>query len=511
MLNQIRMTLMAALLVAVCCDAAVAQRVFNSSRGRTTGTSNFNTGAGSRWGSPATSGFGSSSNRPNSSPEWNLRPTYNSSRSVTPRYDASSFARGRSLSYSSAPRSSRSYSVNPGQVHYYHGLNHAHLHPYDQARFINGLPLQYSHGGVFIGGGLFNPPTIIAPPIVLPFGGVNSSFLPPVNQLAPVPSTVQMPFVQNQQLPQPVPQFIPQPANNAGGQMFSQKIPADESPIVSEFGEPAVDTQMAVAAADRIRSLRYQTSGDSAFRKQDYSSAVVFYKTAAETAPSRRAPWIRLAWANVALQQYDDAVAGLKSALTVNEDPINSWIAGDDLYGNNFSTDGNRHSDQIWEWLQQRPNSTDRLMLVAGFQQMRGYSGIAGELLEAAAATGLEPSAVETMRDVFNSAPLRQPVDPVDQPAMRTPAPSTPTARATPRPDEPGIRMRGRELLSPSTDTAADLPQLELPPTIGEAQPLPSNTVLPEEVQQPQEAKNLPLVPEVSGVSPMPLRIPVSK
>ena len=498
MLNRIRLAWVAALFASVCCDAVVAQRVFNSSRGRdpmggrTTGSSSFNAGGGSRWGSPATSGFGSSSSRPNSSPEWNLRPTYNSSRSVTPRYDAASFARGRSLSYSSAPRSSHAYSVYPGQVHYYHGLNHVHLHPYDQARIFNGLPLQYSYGGGYVA-----PPTIIAPPIVIPFGGVNSSFLPPAIPVAPLPSTLQIGVIQNQQLSQPVP---PAP-NSVDGQVLSQKPPADEAVIVDEFGGPTVDTQIAVAAADRIRSLRYQTSGDAAFRKQDYASAVVFYQTSAETAPSRRAPWIRLAWANVAMQKFEDAVVGLKSALTVDEEPTNSWVAGKDLYGNHFTTDGDRHSDQIWEWLQQRPNSSDRLMLVAGFQQMRGYSGIANELLEAAAAIGLESSAVESVRDLV-SDDFREQTNPVE---ASTPAPHS-KPLTLPAAEEPGIRMRGRELLLPSTNAPVDLQ-----PTVGDPEALPSNTNLPEEAQQLQEAKTIPLVPEVSGDIPRSLAIPVSK
>lgn len=507
-MHRIQSTLTALLLVAVCCDIAMAQKVFNNSRagkplgGRTTGTYSFNTGGGSRWGSPATSGFGSTSRRPNSSPKWNLRPTYNSSRSVTPRYDASSFARGRSLSYSSAPRSSRAYSIRPSPVYYGNGLNHVHLHPYDQARFFNGLPLQYSFGQNF---GFVAPPTIIAPPIVIPFGGVTSSFLPPQPDFAPHPSTLQNPLPQSQAVPQNSAANYP-PTQN--GEVLSQKIPADESPIVDEFGGPNVDTRMKVAAADRIRSLRYQTSGDAAFRKQDYGSATAFFKAAAETAPGRRAPWIRLAWSNIAEQNYADSVVSLKTALAVDDDVANSWIAGRDLYGSHFATNGDRHSDQVWSWLQQRPNSTDRLLLVAGFQQMRGYSGMAREMLEAAAATGLDLGSVQAMREIANDQ-RRQPADPVDNISPALPrefmADDVPK-RPVPQVDDTGIRMRGRELLPP-----VDAQPKIIQPPVGDPQPLPTDAAMPEESESSQDARSIPLVPEVSGILPMSLKIPVNK
>ena len=230
----------------------------------------------------------------------------------------------------------------------------------------------------------------------------------------------------------------------------------------------------------RAIRIRYQTSGDSAFRKLDYASAEVFYRTAGKTASERRAPWLRLAWSQVAQQRYSDAVGSLKTALALEDDPTNSWIDGEDLYGRQSFVHSSKHNDQLWSWLQQRPNSTDRLLLAAGFQQLRGYSGVANELLSAAASTGLERTLIEAFREVVDDQ-LQQDVDA----AVR---PETQPVKAI---DDGGIRMKGTEVLP--------LPEVGLPEPVGREQL--SELDLP-------ETKKLELQPLTEPILPDPLSIP---
>ena len=354
-------------------------------------------------------------------------------------------------------------------MQYHSGYGHHHVQYYGNLGAINnGYIPGYSNGW-----GYPAPIGIIAPPIVIPIPGNTTNFLPPAmpfqTQIAPPPSIISTPAAS-----QPV---LPLEQN---GEAVSQKLPADETPIVNEFGRAVILPFSDVSPADRIRSLRYQTSGDSAFRKLDYASAEVFYRTAGKTASGRRAPWLRLAWSQVAQQRYSDAVGSLKTALALEDDPTNSWIDGEDLYGRQSFVHSSKHNDQLWSWLQQRPNSTDRLLLAAGFQQLRGYSGVANELLSAAASTGLERTLIEAFREVVDDQ-LQQDVDA----AVR---PETQPVKAI---DDGGIRMKGTEVLP--------LPEVGLPEPVGREQL--SELDLP-------ETKKLELQPLTEPILPDPLSIP---
>ncbi len=79
------------------------------------------------------------------------------------------------------------------------------------------------------------------------------------------------------------------------------------------FTATAVEQKQA-SLAEKIQSLRYQASGDDAFRKGEYASADVFYHAAIEAAPTRRAPWLRLSIVQVAEGDFAEAAASLKAA-----------------------------------------------------------------------------------------------------------------------------------------------------------------------------------------------------
>lgn len=382
--------------------SASGQRVYSNSRAaasahpprQSTATGGFSTGrtSGTRWGIPG---------QPSAS-DWTLRPPVSSGRSSSTHGNSGPHShRSHGSIHYSVPLPSIQYSPYIGPLQYGNyggpviygapgygnfGYGHHGLSPYDRVRIQNGLPPGYSNNYAPYG-------AIATPPIIIPFGGVGSTFS---QAPAPLPqsSAQAPPGMLQHQLP-PVPEV--------GTETFSKKIATDERPVVNEFHvQRPIDAGAATSTVDRIRSLRYQTSGDSEFREQDFAAAATLYEAAAKTAPDRRAPWIRKAWAEVSLEHFDEAAASLKTAMLLSDDPTNSWIPGEQLYGSQFARDAALLNEPLLQWLQERPNSTDRLLLVAGFQQLQGYTGTARELINAALQKGLQRDIVDAFEEIIN-------------------------------------------------------------------------------------------------------------
>lgn len=388
---------------------AEAQRVFSNSRAaasahpprQSTATGGFSTGrtSGTRWGIPG---------QPSSS-DWTLRPPTSNRSSSTHRHSTPHHSRG-TIHYS-VPAPNIHYSPYHGPQYYGnyggpviygapgygYGYNSYGLSPYDQARIQNGLPSRYSNG--------YAPYSSIAtPPIIIPYGGTANTF-------SQSPAT----------LPQSAGNILP-PVPEAVEETYSKKIATDERPIANEFqAQPPAGFGVPASTVDRIRSLRYQTSGDSEFRQQEFAAAATLYEASAKTAADRRAPWIRKAWAAVSQQQFDEAARSLKLALQLTDDPTNSWIPGEQLYGQKFASDAASQNEPLWLWLQERPNSTDRLLLVAAFQQLQGYTGTARELINAALQKGLQQNIVDAFEQIINDR-AGDPVQPQKQvPGIKDP------------------------------------------------------------------------------------------
>lgn len=156
---------------------------------------------------------------------------------------------------------------------------------------------------------------------------------------------------------------------------------SDQVAVHDEFSVVPVEAQ-ASSLPDKVQSLRYQASGDDAFRRHDFPSAEVFYRTAFETAPERPASCLRLAFVSIAQQEFDEAAAWLKTGLDLPSDRTQAWIPWSQLYGRDGTTLMREHSDKLWDWVAERPLSTDRLLLAATFQKLREYDGTADELLQ---------------------------------------------------------------------------------------------------------------------------------
>ena len=282
-------------------------------------------------------------------------------------------------------------------------------------------------------------------------------------------------------------------AERQNGAVLSQPLQSDETPILNEFGDDykAIPEQQ-ISAVDRIKSLRYQTSGDQAFRQHDYESAEALYRAASDTAVVRRAPWLRLAWAQVALRKNSEALASLKTALHLRDDPTSSWVDGKDLFGVGFETNMVKLNEDLWKWLQAKPNSTDRLLLVAAFQQLRGYAGISQELTDAASRNGLDRELISALREisaannVAGAGPNQPPVDQAPQP-IDIPLPPVSSV------DDGGIRMIGGRVISPAETSDA---------AIGAPEPVLASEEFPA-TQSEASSKNLGPLPQVSPGLPL--------
>ena len=394
------------------------------------------------------------------------------------------------------------YGPGPGNS-YSDGLNYGLNNPY-----VYGLNYGFDPFGIYGYG--YNG--IYLPPIVLPYGSagvpwaIGTRPFPANDFAASSPSLLTTP-PQPMQLPQA--NTSPVLPNISGLDLqLSRPLAADEQGVVNEFGNTAsLASEKPVSTVERIQSLRYQTSGDDAFHRQEYDRAEVFYRTAVETAPGRQASWLRLTWSQVAQQRFPEAVASLKQALVLPDDPTSAWIPGKELYGTRINSDASLHNDELWNWLQQRPQSTDRLLLVSAFQQLRGNNGVARELLEAAAVKGLSQSLVKAMQDIAqdinapapgdlmpNGQPNGQPLPPVGDASRIGNMKITDGILSTDNAADDGIRLFGRNGV-PSTTTQPPLPSdVQKPPAVGAPQPL-SDGDNDEAIPVPVETTPQPLQP----------------
>lgn len=365
--------------------------------------------------------------------------------------------RGISLSYSNARGPSRNnhvhgYSAYPGYQRYSlrtfssYGVSSRHSYPgYTQIHpnvIVYGMPPLVTNYGAY--NGVY--PAIVAPPITIPYAGFSTTI--GVNS----PSVVTPSNVTPELLPPVAPALSVE-----NGDTNSKPMTVDEQSVVNEF-PAAIMAETNSPAADRIRSLRYETTGDGAFRRGDYSTAEAFYETAAETAPERRAAWLRLAWTQVATQQFDDAAVNLKQALAIETDSTFAWTSGDELYGQRINSDAVLENERLLKWLELRPNSTDRLLLASAFQSLVGRTGIARELLDYADRNGGEPKLIMALRQI------RKPQQSTEK------APGTAPEKILTIPDEEvraaphGIQIHGRDNQPVPSDSDSVGPPVPIAP-----------------------------------------------
>ena len=166
-----------------------------------------------------------------------------------------------------------------------------------------------------------------------------------------------------------------------------------DAPVINEFpANPRM--QKSVTISDRIQSLRYQATGDASFRQGDYASAEVYYRTAMQTAPKRKAPYLRMAIVLMVRQQFGKAASHLKTGLLIQDDPTRTWITAEELYWNDGVSLAQQHAKPLWRWIESKPLSGDRLLLGGVFQGLRGERETAEGFLQLALQHGTETAFV---------------------------------------------------------------------------------------------------------------------
>ncbi len=190
---------------------------------------------------------------------------------------------------------------------------------------------------------------------------------------------------------------VPQPAEPSDQPVLPDEPPlpvqADAVPVLNEFH--AVPREQKISSlAEKIHSLRYQASGDDAFRKSDYAAADMFYATAIKTAPDRRAPYLRMAMVRIAFGDFPVSTSYLKTGLAMESDASRPWFTAEELYGQKVAERARSHGAPLWNWLAERPMSADRLLLAGTFQKLRCYNKTADEMLVMASHSGPEATLV---------------------------------------------------------------------------------------------------------------------
>ena len=217
--------------------------------------------------------------------------------------------------------------------------------------------------------------------------------------------------------------------------------PDADLPLLNEFN-PSPRSDRVSTLSDKIQSLRHQSAGDDAFRHERYEEAVTFYQSAIDAAPDRRAPWIRIAFAQIAMKRFDLSVARLKTGLGMPDDAGRSWITGEELYGSEVASRARAHGLDLLNWLAERPTSADRLLLVGTFQQLRGHEEVASELLALSSHEGPEAAmAAAVTRLAHNDIGQRAAAH--DLAELRDDANKPPVAPASETRDPSGIYLNG--------------------------------------------------------------------
>lgn len=250
------------------------------------------------------------------------------------------------------------------------------------------------------------------------FGGINSSYTSAV--LAPAVLNVNlsmqpaapMGVAYNLTDPRLIDLIAPAPdaqipvqnaaANNLQPGDFD--APPSEIPLLNEFQAfPLVDSVSTLA--DKINSLRFQSTGDGAFRNENYEAAEAAYRAGIESAPDRRSLWFRMAFLMIAREDFPGAVQFLKTGLMMREDPTRSWVSAEELYGRRAADRTQKHAGKLWNWLAAQPLSSDRLLLAGTFQKFRGFGADAGELLDMASFDGPEAEYVAAVTAIADNDP----------------------------------------------------------------------------------------------------------
>lgn len=129
---------------------------------------------------------------------------------------------------------------------------------------------------------------------------------------------------------------------------------------------------------------RYVDFGDRYFRDQRYHTALLRYKKASKQSPDLAAAYFRQAWALVGLSKYDAAGRAIRKGLELQPDWPASGFRLAKLYGDN-NGQKQAHIDALAARVQERPNDSEALFVMATFLHFDGQGDQSREVFDQAA------------------------------------------------------------------------------------------------------------------------------
>lgn len=276
-------------------------------------------------------------------------------------------------------RSGRQHQHDHGHSHYGYGGNHfngGYGYGYGGGGYYGG----FSVGGPGVGlnqyvgpshwGPLINPPLYAFPPYG-GFGyGMNFGYAPSYGYgtaFSPGPA------LNNQ---------LMQDAYNNDWTRLSAEMAARAMRDVADPRQTAQAIPVPSSPEVKIKSLRYQSQGDEAFRNQEYNRAFERYRLAGVTAKDNGSAWVRAGYALVALGKYSQAAEHFKRGLAADPSIAVTGPAPEELYGDHLLA-WNSHLGGATLWVREDVRDSERVFLLGTLLYFKGDSR-APEFLERA-------------------------------------------------------------------------------------------------------------------------------
>lgn len=241
---------------------------------------------------------------------------------------------------------------------------------------------------------------------------VTNDGLPPRMKVTPGVEDLQLSPVPDETLP-PVDENRANGDDSEDNNNLPVPVPGDASraPVIDEF-PPIPVTQKKTSLQDRLHSIRQQAGGDEAFRNRDLKSAIDSYQSSIDSAPERRAPYLRMVFALLQQSKFPEAVSYLKTGLNLENDSTRAWITAKELHGGTATESIQSSSRRLWAWVTEKPLSTDRLLLMGAFQKWRGMNRTGDDVItaiEQTQASNAYAMALRSLTDEQSPAVVRVP------------------------------------------------------------------------------------------------------
>jgi hypothetical protein len=233
-------------------------------------------------------------------------------------------------------------------------------------------------------------PGLIPPGMkISPLPGNDAGFSPELgNPVPPIPDPIGNGRIEDGRVRDPAEDVVPAPADPSA------------PPIVDEFSTLPRSEKRATLE-EKLQSIRSQANGDEAFRNERFDEAASFYESAIRSAPDRRAPYLRMAFTRISQAEFGEAASCLKTGLSLKSDSSRTWISAVELFGTTLPERIRSDSRGLWDWVAEKPRSTDRLMLMAAFQKWRGMNRTADDLLNVVDSSGADTETVRALQKLF--------------------------------------------------------------------------------------------------------------